>query len=192
MLAAPAQDWNVFQQIVVEHWDGCKHVDPRYHQPYYEGLVDQRLGGGNPENMGYRAYRCLHWGQGTHRVAMRCQASLCLRGAQVDVDPWVSPVSRRRHAGVIYRHMVLTVPALLRQTFDQPSTDVWSPFRRGGVRCLDEVFSRVSGRTLPGGDIVVVQRHGRHGQYTPHLHVLAPSGGGEQAAQPWRHLDDGP
>jgi hypothetical protein len=52
MLAAPAQDWNVFQQIFVEHWDGFKHVYPRYNQPYYDGLVDKMLGCGNPEKMG--------------------------------------------------------------------------------------------------------------------------------------------
>ena len=62
--------------------------------------------------MGYRAYRCLHCGQGTHRVAMSCQSSLCLRCAKVYVDTWVSQVSRMLHEGVIYRHLVLTVPAL--------------------------------------------------------------------------------
>ena len=180
MLAAPAQDWNVFQQIFVEHWDGFKHIYPRYNQPYYDGLVDQMLGCGNPEKMGYREYRCLHCGQGTHRVAMSGKSSLCLRCAKVYVDTWVSQVSRRLHEGVIYRHMVLTVPALLRQMFYQQSKDVLSPFMRCGVRCLEDVFSRVSGRTLQGGYIVVVQTHGRNGQYHPHLHVIATSGGWDQ------------
>ena len=101
MLAAPAQDWNVFQQIFVEPWDGCKHGYPRYNQPYYDGLVDKRLGCGNPEKMGSREYRCLHCGQGTHRVAMSCQSSLCLRCAKVYVDTWVSQGSRMLHEGVI-------------------------------------------------------------------------------------------
>ena len=41
---------------------------------------------------------------------------------------------------------------------------------RCGVTCLDDVFSRVSGRALKGGYIVVIQTHGRNGQYNPHLH----------------------
>jgi transposase-like zinc-binding protein len=164
MLAAPSQDWNVFQQIFVEHWDGFKHVYPRYDTRYYDGLVDKMLGCGNPEKMGYREYRCLHCGQGTHRVAMSCQSSLCLRCAKVYVDDWVSQVSRMLHEGVIYRHIVLTVPALLRQTFYQQSKGVLSPFMRCGARCLDDVFSQVRGKPLKGGYIMVIQTHGRNGQ----------------------------
>ena len=88
MRADPSPDWNVFKQIFVEHWDGFTRVYPRYNTPYYDGLVDQMLGCENPEKIGYIAYRCLHCGQGTHRVAMRCQSSLCLRCAKVYVDNW--------------------------------------------------------------------------------------------------------
>src|SRR5262245_55414189 len=60
---------------------------------------------------------------------------------------------------------------------------------RCGVRCLDDVVSRVSGKPLKGGYIVVIQPHGRHGQYTPHLHIIATSGGWEPQAKQWMHLD---
>ena len=42
------------------------------------------------------------------------------------------------HEGVIYRHIVLTMPAMLRKTFDQQATAVLSPFMRCGVRCVDD------------------------------------------------------
>jgi hypothetical protein len=139
---------------------------------------------GNPEKIGYIAYRCLHCGQGQHRVAMNCKSALCLRCAKVYVDNWVSQVSRMLHEGVIYRHIVLTVPELLRKTFYQQSQAVLSPFIRCGLRCLDDVFSLVKGRALQGGYIVVIQTHGRNGQYNPHLHMIATSGGWElQASQ---------
>jgi hypothetical protein len=189
MLAAPSQDWNVFQQIFVEHWDGFKRVYPRYNKSYYDGLVDKMLACGDPERMGYIEYRCLHCGEGTHRVSMSCKSSLCLRCAKVYVDNWVSQVSQMLHAGVIYRHIVLTMPAMLRTTFYQQSTDVLSPFMRCGVRCLDDVFSCVSGKNLKGGYIVVIQTHGRNGQYNPHLHMIATSGGWDQEAKQWVHLD---
>jgi Transposase zinc-binding domain len=86
MIAAPSRDWNVFKQIFAEHWDGFKRVYPRYDAPYYEGLVDKMLECGNPEKIGYIAYRCLHCGQGQHRVAMSCKSALCLRCAKVYVD----------------------------------------------------------------------------------------------------------
>lgn len=189
MIAVPSQDWNVFKQIFVDHWDGFTRVYPRYHTRYYDGLVDKMLRCGNPDQMGSIEYRCLHCGQGKHLVAMSCKSSLCLRCAKVYVDNWVSQVSQMLHEGVIYRHIVLTVPAILRQTFYQQSKAVLSPFMRCGVRCLDDVFSRVSGKDLKGGYIVVIQTHGRNGQYNPHLHIIATSGGWDQQARQWVHLD---
>src|SRR4051794_25318175 len=52
---------------------GFKHVYPRYDTRYYDGLVSKMLACGNPDQMGYIEYRCLHCGQGTHRVAMSCK-----------------------------------------------------------------------------------------------------------------------
>jgi len=70
-------DWSIFPQIFADHWDAFAHAPPRSQTPYYEGLVAKMLACGNPEQMGYVAYRCLRCGQGTHRVAMSCKASLC-------------------------------------------------------------------------------------------------------------------
>jgi Putative transposase/Transposase zinc-binding domain len=189
MIAAPSPDWHIFKQIFVEHGDGFTPVYPRYHPRYYDGLVDKMLRCGNPDKIGDIEYRCLHCGQGKHRVAMSCKSSRCLRCAKVYVDHWVSQVSQMLHEGVIYRHIGLTVPEMLRKMFYQQAQAVLSPFMRCGVRCLDDVCSRVSGRALKGGDIVVVQTHGRNGQYNPHLHVIATSGGWDQQAQQWLHLD---
>ena len=189
MTAAAPPAWNIFKQIFAEHWDGFTRVYPRYQRSYYDGLVEKMLGCGNPEKAGYIVYRCLHCGEGTHRVAMSCKSSLCLRCAKVYVDNWVSQVSRMLHEGVIYRHIVLTVPALLRTTFYQNARVLLSAFMRCGVTCLDDVFTRISGRTLKGGYIVVIQTHGRNGQYNPHLHIIATSGGWDHKASQWVHLD---
>lgn len=189
MTATAPPAWNLFKQIFTEHWYGFKHVHPRYKTRYYDSLVDKMLRCGDPKKIGAIEYRCLHCGQGKHLVAMSCKSSLCLRCAKVYVDNWVSQVSEMLHEGIIYRHIVLTVPALLRQTFYQQSKVLLSPFMRCGVRCLDDVFSRVSGTSLKGGYIVVIQTHGRNGQYNPHLHVIATSGGWDAAAKQWRHLD---
>jgi hypothetical protein len=189
MMAAPSQDRKVFKQIFVEHWEGFKHVYPRYDTRDYDGLVDKMLACGNPDQMGSIEYRCQHCGQGKHLVSMSCKSSLCLRCAKVYVDNWVAQVSKILHAGGIYRHIVLTVPAVLRTTFYQNAPALLSPFMRCGVRGLDDVFSRVSGKSLKGGYIVVMQTHGRNGQYNPHLHIIATSGGWDPQANQWVHLD---
>ena len=189
MTIATPPAWSVFKQIFAEHWDGFKRAYPRYDRRYYDGLVAKMLGCGDPDQMGYIDYRCLQCGEGTHRVAMNCQSSLCLRCAKVYVDTWVSQVSQMLHEGVISRHIVLTMPALLRTTFYQQSQALLSPFMRCGRRCLDDVFSRMSGRPLTGGYIMVIQTHGRNGQYNPHLHIIATSGGWDRQAQQWVHLD---
>src|SRR2546429_1886755 len=188
MLATPSRDWNVFKQIFAEHWDGFKCVYPRYNTRYYDGLVDKMLGCGNPEKMGYVEYRCLHCGQGKHLVSMSCKSSLCLRCAKVYVDNWVSQVSKMLHEGVIYRHIILTVPALFRTTFYQNAAVVLSAFMRCGVQCMDDFFSEVRGKALRGGYIVVLHTHGRNGQYHPHLHLIATSGGYDGQGQRWEHL----
>jgi Putative transposase/Transposase zinc-binding domain len=188
MRVAPARDWNVFQQIFAEHWDGFKHAHPRYQTSSYEGLVAKMLRCGDPDQMGYVEYRCLQCGQGTHRVAMSCKSSVCLRCAKVPVDTWVSQVSTMLHEGVIYRHIILTVPAMFRTTFYQHAAVVLSALMRCGVQCLDDFYSEVRGKGLKGGYIVVIHTHGRNGQYHPHLHLLATSGGYDEQGERWEHL----
>jgi hypothetical protein len=111
-----------------------------------------------------------------------------LRCAKVHVDNWVSQVSQVLHAGVIYRHIILTVPAMFRTTFYQHAAVVLRAFMRCGAQCLDDFYSEVRGKALRGGYIVVLHTHGRNGQYHPHLHVIATSGGYDGQQARWEHL----
>jgi Putative transposase/Transposase zinc-binding domain len=188
MRVAPARDWNVFQQIFAEHWEGFTQAHPRYQTAYYNGLVAKMLACGNPDKMGDIEYRCLHCGQGTHLVALSCKSSLCLRCAKVHVDNWVSQVSKMLHAGVIYRHIILTVPAMFRTPFYHNAAVLLSALMRCGVQCLDEFYSEVRGKALQGGYIAVLHTHGRNGQYHPHLHLIATSGGYDGQGHRWEHL----
>jgi Putative transposase len=104
------------------------------------------------------------------------------------VDTWVSQVSQVLHEGVISRHIILTVPAMFRTTFSQNAAVVLSPFIRCGAQGLDDFSSTVKGKALKGGSITVLHTHGRHGQYHPHLHLLATSGGYDAQEARWEHL----
>jgi len=188
MLAAPARDWNVFKQIFADHWDGFTHTQPRYQTAYYHDLVSKMLACGNPDKMGSIEYRCLHCGQGQHLVSMSCKSALCLRCAKVYVDNWVSQVSTMLHEGVIYRHIMLTVPAMFRTPLYQNAAVVLSAFMRCGAQCLDDFSSTIKGKALKGGSITGLHTHGRNGQYHPHLHLLATRGGYEAQGARWEHL----
>ena len=188
MLAAPSRDWSVFKQIFADHWEPFQHAHSRYQTPYYAGLVARMLAGGTPEKIGYIESRCQHCGQGKHLGAMSCKSSLCLRCAKVHVDNWVSQVSQVLHAGVIYRHIILTVPAMFRTTFYQHAAVVLRAFMRCGAQCLEDVYSEVRGKALRGGSIVALHTHGRNGQYHPHLPVIATSGGYDAQGARWEHL----
>jgi hypothetical protein len=69
---------------------------------------------------------------------------------------------------VIYRHIILTVPAMFRVTFYQNAAVVLSAFMRCGVQCLDAVYRDVRGKALRGGSSTVLHTHGRNGQYHQH------------------------
>ena len=103
--------------------------------------------------------------------------------------PGVSQVSQVLHEGVIYRHIILTVPAMFRTTFYQNVAVVLSAFMRCGGQCLDDFSSDVRGKALRGGSITVLHTHGRNGQYHPHLHLLATSGGYDDQGERWEHLN---
>ena len=192
MMAVPLRDWRVFTQILADHWEPFQRAPPRYQTAYSADLVAKRRAGGNPENMGYVAYRCLPCGQGKPLVAMRCHASLCLRWAKVSVDHWGSQVSQVLHEGVIYRHIILTVPAMFRTTFYYNAAVVLSALMRCGAQCMDAVYSTVRGKALKGGSITVLHTHGRNGQYPPQLHLLATRGGYDGQGERWEPVHNDP
>ncbi len=123
---------------------------------------------------------------------MSCQSSLCLRCATVHVDTWVSQVSKALHAGVISRHIMLTVPAMFRTTFSHNAAVVLSALIRCGAPCLDDFSSTVRGKARKGGSIMVLHTHGRHGPYHPHRHLSATSGGYDAQGARWEHLQSLP
>jgi Putative transposase/Transposase zinc-binding domain len=188
MMVYASRDWSVFKQIFADHWPAFQHAHSRYQNVYYDDLVAKMLSCGNADKMGYLEYRCHKCGQGKHLVSMSCKSSLCLRCAKVLVDNWVSQVSKVLHEGVIYRHIILTVPAMFRPIFYQNAAALVSALMPCGARCLDDFYSEVRGKRLKGGYITIIHTHGRNGQYHPHLHVIATSGGYDGVEESWEHL----
>jgi hypothetical protein len=106
----------------------------------------------------------------------------------VYADTWGSPVSHVLHEGVISRHIMLTVPAMFRRTFEQNAAVVLSAFMRCEAQCCDAFSRIIQGTPLQGGSLTVLHTHGRHGPSHPHLHGLATRGGYDAHTDRWEHL----
>lgn len=171
-------DVDVFKTIFNDHWGSFIEAHPQYNIDQYNDPVQKMLGCKDASN-GYSEYICMHCGRDRIRIPFSCKSCFCLSCSRQYVDNFVSQVSVMLHTGVIYRHIVLTLPEQLRPMFfkERFSKDLLSGFMKCGSECLEDVVSTVKRKTLKIGTIVVVQTHGRSGRYNPHLHIIMTSGG---------------
>lgn len=170
-------DKNVFKQIFENHWSEFKNKYPSYDSPQYNEAVEKMLGCGELSS-GYSEYTCMDCGH-SHKVCFSCKSGFCLSCSVGYADGVVNQVSKMLHPGVIYRHMILTIPEQLRELFYQNrhSGQLLSDFMRVGYECLEEGISYLRKQKLKIGCVVVIHTHGRSGQYKPHLHVIMTDGG---------------
>lgn len=101
-----------FKQIFIDHWKFFKQRYKRYNIQYYDTVINKMLNCGDPEKMGYAKYRCTHCGN-SHTISMTCKSSFCLSCSVPYADRWIDFIGRRLIPGVVYRHVVLTVPDFL-------------------------------------------------------------------------------
>jgi len=184
-----SQDKEVFRKIFTDHWVSFCGQYPGYAQEQYEEPVEKMLSCGK-ESGGYSEYICMHCGRDLRRVCFSCKSCFCLSCAKGYVDEFVSQVSTMLHPGVVYRHIVLTIPEQLRVIFYQNRHDgrFLSAFMQCGYECLEAVCSLVRRVSLKIGAIVVVQTHGRSGHYHPHLHIIMTNGGIHTGSGRWFDL----
>ena len=105
-------DKATFKQIFIDHWEPFKQNHSRYNNKYYDQVIRKMLDCGKPEKMGYARYTCFNCGN-SHTVAMTCKSCFCLSCSVPYADKWVEFIGRRLLPGVVYRHVVLTVPDFL-------------------------------------------------------------------------------
>jgi hypothetical protein len=186
---AATVDPEIFRKIFEDHWSEFTRTHEAYATQYYTEVVQKMLGCGR-EAGGYTEYRCGHCGFDVRRVAFTCKSCFCLSCAKVYTDDFVAQVSRVLQPGLIYRHMVLTVPEQLRLTFyrDRARGKLLSAFMKCGHQCLEAVVRMVVRQPVKIGTIVVVQTHGRSGHYNPHLHIIMTSGGINETTGKWVEL----
>ncbi len=184
--AAQKRDNDIFKTIFTDHWDAFTSAYPAYTTAQYSEPVQKMLACGTESN-GYSEFWCMECGRDLRRVCFSCKSCFCLSCAKVYVDNFVEQVGRMLHPGVVYRHIVLTIPEQLRLTLYQHRHDgrLLSQLMRCGYACLEDVLSTAARRGLKIGVTVVVQTHGRSGSYNPHLHIIMSSGGIDEEREQW-------
>jgi hypothetical protein len=144
------QDREVFRNIFHDHWPSFIEKHPRYNTDQYTIPVQKMLDCGK-ESGGYAEYRCPNCGFDAFRVAFSCKSCFCLSCSKLYVDEFVAQVSKMLHPGVVYRHIVLTIPEQLRKAFYKvrDDGDLLSTFMKTGYQCLGLVqFSRRQGNSF--------------------------------------------
>ncbi len=139
------------------------------------------------EDGGYTEYMCMHCGRDRRKVAFTCKSAFCLSCAKVYTDNFVVQVSKMLHVGVVYRHVVLTIPEQLRIYFYRVRHQgaLLKTFMRTGYKCLEDAVREIKRQGVKIGAIIVVQTHGRSGKYNPHLHIMMTGGGINEKAGIW-------
>lgn len=180
---------SIFKQIFRDHWERFKKNHPAYRDEHYEEIVQKMLGCGEESN-GYSEYRCTGCGEGFKRIAFTCKSGFCLSCGKVYAEKVVEQVSRTLHPGVIYRHIVLTVPEQLRQVFysRRKGGELYTELIRIGHKCLEDVVSIAKRQRLKIGTTIVIHTHGRSGIFNPHIHVIMTDGGMNVQKGKWVEL----
>jgi hypothetical protein len=173
MTAASQAQKNVFQQIFIDGWEAFKQAHPQ--DASVVATVQQMLDCGDPAK-GHAIYLCPDC-QERHVVAFSCKSSFCLSCAKTYRQRWVATVQAMLHPGVTYRHLTLTLPALLRPLFAAHPAVLLDGLLQAAQSAIAAVVSQVKRRPVKLGAIVVLQTAGRAATYNPHLHVIMTDGG---------------
>ncbi len=137
-------DNEIFKTIFRDHWVEFKTKYFRYATEMYEEPVQKMLGCGEKFN-GYNEHVCMNCGLDRRIVPLSCKSCFCLSCAKKYVDDFVCQVSAMLHVGVVYRHIVLTLPEQLRNSFykERSKGDLLSAFMRCGYECLEDVVGKI-------------------------------------------------
>ena len=151
---------SIFNQILGDHWEKFKEKHPKYDTPQYNDPIEKAFDCGK-EQGGYTEYRCYECGQGMKRIAFSCKSSFCLSCGKVYTDNVVSQISKNLHAGMSYRHIVLTIPEQLRDFFFKNRFDgkLLSAFMKTGYECLENAVSKTVRAAVKIGCVLVVKNY---------------------------------
>jgi len=181
---------NLFVRILKFGWEKFKSLHPSYANDYYDSVI-QKVIHCRDQNFGYIEYQCFNCGQETKRVGFSCKSRFCIHCARKGSREFIDEIMSKLHPGVVYRHLILTIPEQLRDIFYQnrKEKDLFSRFINSAKDYINDVYRHVTGiDKLQTGCVVVLHLAGRKGNWNTHLHVVVINGGIDPATGKWINL----
>ncbi|MBF0207929.1 MAG: transposase zinc-binding domain-containing protein [Oligoflexia bacterium] len=83
---------------------------------YYNSVIGKAIRCGDPQ-FGYVDYRCLNCGGGILRSGFACKTKFCIHCARKSSNDFIEERMDKLYPGVVYRHLILTIPEQLRVFF---------------------------------------------------------------------------
>ena len=181
---------NIFLEIFKDNWIPFKQKFPGYATAYYDDVIKKVINCGDP-NFGYSKYQCLHCGLSDKIVGFSCKSTFCLKCSRLVTADFVEEVQRKLHSGVVYRHLVLTIPSELRPLFhsNRQDPELFNLFFQSGKACIEDLIRTVRrNKAIKCGMLSVIHTVGRKADYKPHLHMLVMDGGIDETTGLWVKL----
>lgn len=181
---------NPFIKILKNSWAKFKKTYTEYETDYFNTVIQKVINCKDPK-LGYVEYRCMKCGNGFHKVAFSCKSRFCISCSRTSSMDFIDEMMTKLHPGVIYRHLILTIPKELRDFFykNKDSKQLYNLFMRTGSDFVNDVFRKVTGiPDLETGCAIVLHTSGRSGTYNPHLHIIVMAGGIDPCNGKWVNL----
>lgn len=181
---------NLFVKILKYGWKKFKSTYHSYSSEYYDSIVEKVIHCRDPV-FGYVEYRCMLCGRGVHRSGFSCKTKFCIHCARKSSNDFIEEIMGKLHPGIVYRHLILTIPEQLRKFFynNRTNGDLYNKFIQSARDYIEDVFREVTKiKDLKIGCLVALHTAGRPGSYNPHLHIIVMAGGIDPTTGRWIDL----
>jgi hypothetical protein len=161
------------KHIFKDHWESfAERYNPRIRKNVFRE-VERMLGCGSLEN-GYIEYKCEDCGE-IKRIGFTCKSRFCTSCGKIYIDDWVEELTGRL-INCKHRHMVFTIPDILR-TFFMKKRKRLSILTRCSAEVLKSwLKERSKKEEYTPGIVSVIHTFGRDLKWNPHVHVLITEG----------------
>lgn len=142
--------------------------------PYVKQEVEKMMSCQDPEK-GFRTYRCPNC-DATKTLPFTCKSRICSSCGKKHADMWSEDLAERMF-DVSHRHMVFTIPDILRDVIDTHRSllRVLSDAVGNTMKLL--INERRKHDTVIPGIISVLHPYGKGLNFNPHIHAIVTEGG---------------